>query len=174
MTRTLLPLLAVSLLTGCANKEPSVDIWTAAATGDLAAIRQHAGIGTDLNAGDPVNGSSPLIVAAFYGQTEAMKLLVQNGAKLDVQNNQGSTALHTAAFVCRPEAVAFLLEKGANPNLKNTYGRTPLEAVSGEWNSEIEARYTQIATALKLELDLRRIKAVRPQVAELLRRHNEG
>lgn len=174
MIRLLLPIIATSIVLGCAKKEPAIDIWTAAAAGDIAAIKQHINFGTDLNAKEPTNGSTPLIVAAFYGQTEVMKLLVENGADLNSQNNQGSTALHTAAFVCYPEAVAFLLEKGANVQLKNTWGRTALESVSGEWNSQVEGLYTQFAEALKVDLDLERIKSARPQVAELLRRHDEG
>jgi Ankyrin repeats (3 copies) len=173
MKQLLLPIIAASILVGCGKKEPAIDIWTAAATGNITVIKQHISIGTDLDAKEPMNGSSPLIVAALYGHTQAMKLLVENGASLDIQNNQGSTALHTATFICHPEAVALLLEQGANPEIKNNFGRTALEAVSGEWTSEIEGRYTQIARALNLELDLKRIKAVRPQVAELIRRHNE-
>lgn len=170
--RLLIPMVAASILVGCGKKEPTTDIWTAAATGNVDAVREHVSFGTDLDSREPGNGSTPLIVASLYGQTEVMKILVENGANLDLQNNQGSTALHTAAFVCQPEAVTFLLEKGANAELKNNYGRTALEAVSGEWNSEIEGRYTQIAAALQLNLDLNRIKAARPQVAEILRQHN--
>jgi len=160
-------------MVGCGKQEPAIDIWAAAATGDIAAIKQHVDFGTDINAKESANGSTPLIVAAFSGHTDAMRLLVENGAGLDLQNNQGSTALHTAAFICYPDAVALLLDRGANTEIKNNFGRTALESVSGEWNAEIESRYVQIAKALNLELDLERIKAVRPQVAELIRQHNE-
>jgi ankyrin repeat protein len=173
MKRLLLPLVAATILVGCGKQEPAVDIWTAAGAGNIEVIKQHVSFGTDVNAKEPKNGSTPLIVAALYGQTGAMKVLVENGANLDLQNNQGSTALHTAAFVCQTDAVAFLLEHGANPDIKNNFGRTALEAVSGEWNSELAARYTQIAVALQLDLDLARIQELRPQVAELIRQHNE-
>lgn len=173
MTRLLLPIIAVSMIVGCGKPEPAIDIWAAAATGDIDAIKQHVDFGTDINAKEPGNGSTPLIVAAFYGYTDAMKVLVANGASLDLQNNQGSTALHTAAFICNPEAVSLLLLRGANTEIKNNFGRTALESVAGEWDAEIESRYVQIAGALNLELDLERIKAVRPQVAALIRQHNE-
>ena len=78
---------------------PTVDIWTAAAQGNLEAIKRHVSAGTDLNAKEPTGGSTPLIVAALFGQTEAAGLLIEKGANVNVKNNEGSTALHTAAAV---------------------------------------------------------------------------
>ena len=89
---------------------PSVDIWTAAATGNLDAIKQHVSAGTDLNAKEPTNGSTPLIVAAVYGQTEAARLLIEKGARVNARDNKGSTALLTAAFFGHTETVKLLLE----------------------------------------------------------------
>ena len=42
---------------------PSVDLWTAAATGNIGALKEHKAAGTNLNAADP-NGSSALHAAA--------------------------------------------------------------------------------------------------------------
>jgi ankyrin repeat protein len=80
---------------------PSVGIWTAAAQGNIEAIKQHISAGTDLNAKEPAGGSTLLMVAALYGQTEAARLLIENGANLNARNNDGATALHAAAFFCR-------------------------------------------------------------------------
>src|SRR5690606_36338394 len=77
---------------------PDTDIHTAVLTGDQAALRQHIAAGTDLNTKDPFGGSSPLISAAVFGKTEEAKILIDAGADINFQNNDGSTALHTAAF----------------------------------------------------------------------------
>ena len=172
MNKTFLAILTTILISGCARREPSVDIWTAAATGNTTAIEEHIRFETDLDAREPTGGSSPLIVAGLYGQGEVVRLLLEHGADVNLMNHEGSTALHTVAFFCRPELVSMLLEHGADTKLKNKYGRTPLESVSGEWTGEVEGRYKLIAGAFGLPLDLERIKATRPKVAELIRQHH--
>jgi ankyrin repeat protein len=68
----------------------NIDIWTAAAQGNIETIKQHVSAGTDLNAKEPAgSGSTPLILAAVYGQTEAARLLIENGANPNAQNKKG-------------------------------------------------------------------------------------
>ena len=50
---------------------PPVSIWQAAMTGNTAAVEQHIGAGTDLNAKEDFGGSTPLILAAIFGEKEA-------------------------------------------------------------------------------------------------------
>jgi len=141
MKRLLFTMIVASMLVGCGKKEQGMDIWTAAATGNSGIMEQHVASGTDIDAKDPLGGSSPLIVAALYGQTETAKFLVENSASVDSRNNDGATALHVAAFFCHPEMVAFLLEQGADVEARNRFGQTPLETVAGEWNSDLEGIY---------------------------------
>ncbi len=150
---------------------PEVDIWSAAGKGDIKAIRQHLSAGTDLNAKAPGNGSTPLIVSAVFGQTEAAKLLLKNGADLEAQNNDGATPLMAAAFLCHQETVELLLARGADVNRKNIRGETPLDTVAGEWSAALEGFYTFLATALEIELDLEDIRKRRPVIAGVLRKH---
>ena len=49
-----------------------------------------------INARSP-NDSTPLMMAAGYGSPEAVKLLIDEGAFLDVKNQQGMTALDFAS-----------------------------------------------------------------------------
>jgi len=118
-----------------------------------------------------MGGSSALIVAALYGQTETAKLLVTNGARVNSRNNDEATALHVAAFFCHPELVAFLLEQKADLGARNRFGQTPLETVAGEWSRGLEGVYKMVAGLWKLELNMKRIREFRPRVAELIRRH---
>ncbi|CAB1068291.1 Potassium efflux system KefA protein / Small-conductance mechanosensitive channel [Olavius algarvensis Delta 1 endosymbiont] len=149
---------------------PDIDIWTAAAQGDIGAIKQHVSSGTDLNARESAGGSTPLIVAALYGQTEAARQLIENGANLEARNNFGNAAIHEAVTYCRIETIELLLEQGAAVNAKNSSGLTPLDLVAYPWNQPLEGVYRTVAGLLQIELDIERIKDARPRVDELLRK----
>ena len=160
-----------SLVTQTAVKPPQMDIHTAVVTGNLEAVQQHIAAGTDLNEKDPFGGSSPLISAAVFGKTEEAKALIEAGADLNFQNNDGSTALHTAAFFCRPEIVRMLLDKGADKTIRNNFGATAYESVAGPFG-EIKNTYDMMGTLLGpmgLKLDYPYIEKTRPVIAEMLK-----
>jgi ankyrin repeat protein len=89
-------------------------------------------------------GYSPLMLAARNGSAKAARFLLDNGAKVDAENNEGKTALmfadwdllSTEEFHRTPkgkgkpplkaETTRLLLERGANPNHKANRGVTPL------------------------------------------------
>jgi hypothetical protein len=118
-----------------------------------------------------MRGSSPLITATAFGQTEAAKALIDAGADVNFKNNEGSTALHTAAVFCRTEIVKALLDNGADKDVRNNAGRTALDAVEGPFE-DIKPIYDQLRAALGplgIELDYEHIKMTRPKIAEMLR-----
>jgi len=150
---------------------PKVDLHAAVVLDDLEALRQHVKAGSDLNALEPSRASTPLITAAAFGKTEAAKILIDAGADLNYQNNDGSTALHTAAFFCSIEIVKALLEKGADKSLKNRMGQTAYEIVNIPFE-RVKGAYDAIGAELKatgLMLDYDHIKAARPKIAEMLK-----
>jgi len=152
-------------------KAPTMDIHTATLMGDLEAIKQHIAAGTDLNEKEPAVGSSPLISAAVFGKTEIARALIDAGADLNLQNNEGSTALHSATFMCRLEIVEMLLENGADKELLNNYGSTALQSISAPF-AEVKFIYDQISQdlgPLGFKLDYTYVEATRPKIAELLR-----
>ncbi len=77
------------------------------------------------NVMDPT-GFLPMNAAAFYGQVEIMKLLLEKGAKLDAKDQRDYTPLMAAAMQGRAEAVSFLLEQGADFAVDNRRGQTAL------------------------------------------------
>ncbi|MBS1681655.1 MAG: ankyrin repeat domain-containing protein [Bacteroidetes bacterium] len=150
---------------------PQMDIHTAVVAGNLEVVRQHIAAGSDINVGDPFGGSSPLISASVFGKTEIAKALIDAGANLNAQNNEGSTALHTAAFFCRPEIVKMLLEKGADKTIKNKYGTTAYESVIAPFG-DVKPFYDMMVKALGpmgLKLDYTYIEKTRPEIAKLLK-----
>ena len=158
-------------LTSSNVKAPDIDIHTAVVSGNLEALKQHIVAGTDLNEKDPFGGSSPLISAAVFGKTEEARLLIDAGADLNFQNNEGSTPLHTSAFFCRPEIVKMLLDKGAGKNIKNKFGATPRETVMGSF-SDAKSIYDmmgQMLAPMGLKLDYVYIQKTRPVIADMLK-----
>jgi hypothetical protein len=150
---------------------PSVDIHTAVVTDNRAALQQHIEAGTNINEKDPFGGSSPLISAALFGKTECAKILIDAGADINFQNNDGSTALHTSAFFCRPEIVKLLLEKKADKTIKNKYGATAYENVLGSY-ADLKPTYEMLEKMLApmgLKLDYAYIEKTRPEIAQLLK-----
>jgi hypothetical protein len=150
---------------------PKIDIHTAVASGNIAAVKQHIAAGTDINLKDAMGGSSPLITACLYEQKQIAKLLIDAGANLGFKNNDGSTPLHVAAFFCKPDMVKLLLEKKANKTIKNKYGSTALETVSNPF-SEVKTLYEQMKQMLEpigVKLDLGYIEKTRPVIAAMLK-----
>ena len=72
------------------------DIWTAARKGDLTALQQHIDAGVDIDGRDEEHQSTPLHHAAYYGQVETVKWLVEKGAKKNARNNDEITPLDAA------------------------------------------------------------------------------
>ena len=181
--RTVLVLVSVLILAACGSKDstaqnkkpgkeaPSVDIHTAVVTDNKEAVRQHIAAGSNINEKDPYGGSSPLISAALFGKTEIAKLLIDAGADINFQNNEGSTALHTAAFFCRPEIVKMLLDKKADKAIKNKYNSTPYESVAGPF-ADLKPTYEALEKMLSpmgLKLDYAYVEKTRPEIAQMLK-----
>jgi len=57
------------------------------------------------------------------------KILLNNGAQVDIQEKYGNTPLFKAVFNCNGdgEMIKLLISYGADKNLKNNYGVSPLD-----------------------------------------------
>lgn len=151
-------------------KAPKADIHTAVASGDEEALQQHIAAGSDINAKDPLGGSSPLITAAVFDKTDMARILIDAGADLDLRNNDGSTALISAAFFGRPEIVRMLLDAGADKTIKNKYGATAYESVAAPF-SDVKSTYDMMGKILEplgVRLDYTYLEKVRPEIAAML------
>ena len=89
---------------------PEVSVSDAAVSGDLESLRQHIAAGRS-KCSKSSKWSHSLDCSRIWPK-EAVSLLIDAGADLELKNNEGSTALITAAFVCREEIVKSLLKSG--------------------------------------------------------------
>lgn len=80
----------------------------------------------DLNEGILSGHKSALMVAAKYGRTEMVSLLLDYGADIDTSDANNETALIYAAENGHAEVISLLIEKGANINVDNLNGYTVL------------------------------------------------
>ena len=71
-----------------AIKEPANNIWISAKKGDIESIKEHIAFGTDLNSKGSSRDETALIIAACNGHYEVVKLLVNEGADLNIQNDE--------------------------------------------------------------------------------------
>jgi len=150
-----------------------VSIHEAALTGNIDAVTQHIKTGSDINEKDATSGSSPLITAIVFGNTDVALLLIEAGAVINLQNNEGSTALHTAAFFCRTDIIDLLLLAEADASIKNNQGATALESVSAPYEA-VEGIYKYFGKALGplgLNLDYDYIKETRTIIVDKLKNY---
>ncbi|KAK1573698.1 ankyrin-2 ankyrin, partial [Colletotrichum navitas] len=70
--------------------------------------------------------STPLHLAAFFGLTDTIKILVSRGCNINAQTSAGLTPLHISLLHQDETTVALLLELGVD-HLKTTKGETPLD-----------------------------------------------
>ncbi len=151
--------------------DSTVSIWEAVAAGDSQAVVENLKSGVSVNAKNPAGGTTPLMTAALYGQTDLARLLLEKKADVSLVLGDGNSALHMAAFLGHTEIVKMLLKNGARVHTKNAKGETPLDVVSGDWSRELAGTYQFIGDLLNLELDVKRIREARPVIAKLLQEH---
>ncbi|KAJ3093695.1 Serine/threonine-protein kinase plk1 [Phlyctochytrium bullatum] len=87
--------------------------------------------GADVNCSDDLLKNTPLMEAAEREHLQVVQVLVENGASIEAENQNGQTPLYLAVSEGHADIVRFLLDKGADVNRCNAYNKTPLvEAAS--------------------------------------------
>ena len=145
----LLPLFLAPLVLALQEQQP----WfQAAAAGDVADLSQRLQDGEDIHSrsqkqiGTTSIGSAwtALMFASSLGCVEAVRYILQQGAKVDLTDVNGNTALHMVADTSDDaELVTLLLAAGASTTARNQYDYTPFDTPSiQQRNSEYRPGYT--------------------------------
>ncbi len=119
-------LLSAALITGCASS--GTPLYNAIKAGQIDNARTMINKGQYIN--DSTNGATPLISSAFYGYTNLVRLLIDNGADLEAKNNHGVTALMWASTKGHLDIAKILVESGADINAKDNKGSAALSDAS--------------------------------------------
>ena len=113
------------------TQAPAMDIWTAAAQGNIDVLKQHLAAGTDMHEvlaveGIPGSGGTALHIAAVSGQTKAASFLLENGAEVSAMaaDQFGGTPLHWATVAGQFEIAELLIKAGADVNGGDRNGAT--------------------------------------------------
>jgi ankyrin repeat protein len=109
------------------------ELLTAARSGQLLRVKDLLEQGADVDCVSSA-GWSPLMEAVWHSQRKVAKALIQAGADLHWEDDDGDTVLHTAVGihvgwddeVDQQAIVAMLIRTGADVNRKADDGRTPL------------------------------------------------
>ncbi|MCK0158697.1 ankyrin repeat domain-containing protein [Cellulophaga sp. F20128] len=80
----------------------------AVAKGNYVLTEQFLAYGSDINEGSKVMGMTPLMYAARYNNVKLLKLLIANGAEVELTSKVGVTALEYAKISKASEAVTYL------------------------------------------------------------------
>jgi ankyrin repeat protein len=102
----LIAIVAAVLLVGCGG--PSVDIWTAAAQGNIESVKRHLDAGVDVNAKNKAE-MTPLHYASMMGHKEVAGMLITNGADVNAKDKDDFTSFHCAAAFGHKETAELLL-----------------------------------------------------------------
>ncbi len=117
-----------------ASKKKSLDIFEATALGRLADLRDrlHDEASVVNSNSRSRDGFTALHFAGFFGQPDAARLLIDNGAQVDAvaANPMQVMPLHSAASARNLEAVRLLLEHGAPVNAQQHGGWAPIHSAA--------------------------------------------
>ena len=114
-----------------------LDIFAAAATGRLEAL-ESATASTPLDAYS-YDGWTALHLAAFFGHTDAVRVLLDAGAPVGAvsTNSMRNTPLHAATAGGHRAAALLLIERGADVHLADSGGHTPLHIAAENGLAEV-------------------------------------
>jgi len=100
--------------------------------GSVDAVKQLLADGADVDGSAPGTNWTALHAAASDGRTAIAKVLLEHGADVNRQSDNGNTPLHLAALWEHYETAKLLLASGADVTIRNENGETPQELAKTE------------------------------------------
>jgi ankyrin repeat protein len=116
-----------------------LDVFEAASLGRSDRVRQLLEADPGLARARTDDDFTALHYAAFFGDAECARLLVEHGADVNAfaDNELGVHVLNSAAAARNAAVARILLEHGANPNALTRSGHSPLDAAKQNGDEEL-------------------------------------
>lgn len=121
-------------------------LHAAAQGGEVGEMRALLRQGLAVDAVSAANGATPLFFASGLGHCDAVRVLLDAGAAVNMRAKQGLTPLHVAVAGGHATAVEMLLERGGNREARDENGHTPFD-LARQLGHEVVARILQAAPA---------------------------
>jgi len=121
------------------DANPPLDVFDSAAVGRTRGLEELLDGEPALATSWSKDGFTALHLAAFFGEEDAAKILLERGAEVNLVARNASihvTPLHSAAAGSHPGIVKLLLEHGADPNAAQDGGFTPLHSAANNDDKE--------------------------------------
>jgi ankyrin repeat protein len=121
------------------DANPGLDAFDAAAVGRTRGLEELVAAEPELVRAWSPDGFTPLHLAAFFGHADAVELLLDRGADVNVlaRNTDLQVApLHSAAAGAHAEIVRMLVERGADVNARQRGGFTALQSAAQNGDDE--------------------------------------
>ena len=119
--------------------EDALTLPEAAATGHARRLKTILGQSQARVSTPNSEGFTPLGLAAFFGHLEAVKVLLESGAEVNLRapSRFANTALDAAVAGDHADVVRALLAAHADPNARSEGNYTPLHKAAAHGNAEI-------------------------------------
>lgn len=115
------------------------NIWVAAADNQADVVKAHLDSGNFTPDSKDPNGYTAIHAAASYGHIDLLKLLIQSGGNINIQDNEGDTPLHHVEDL--KTATVMVEELGADYKKKNSEGQTAAEYIEEDGDFPELAQY---------------------------------
>jgi ankyrin repeat protein len=114
------------------HSNPPLDVFDAAAFGRIGRLAELLDGDPGLVAARSPDGFTPLHLAAFFGQLESTRLLLERDAPVDAvaDNEMRVTPLHSATAGGHEDVARLLIKAGADVNARQRHGYTPLHGAA--------------------------------------------
>ena len=169
--------LALFVLAACTMQppeppaDPTMDLLTAAAQGNIAELAANKHAGSDLNALSDLQ-VTPLTMAAVGDQAEAVQWLLDNGADVNGRNGDGGTALTAAAFLGSAGVAKVLIDGGIDTSVRNWEGQSAADLARFDWDATEYILVTlvrpAVAAMLQLEVDRETVESGRAKILAMM------
>ncbi|XP_041105107.1 transient receptor potential cation channel, subfamily N, member 1 isoform X2 [Polyodon spathula] len=121
------------------DEDGCIPLFLSVEAGNIAVCKELVGVMTEaqLRAQKKGSGDSPLHVCCRRKDTDLAKLLVEYGASVDFQNEEGQTPLHVAAWEGDESMLKYFYQCKANPNIADKLDRSPLHIAAERGHTNV-------------------------------------